>query len=102
MMTSNHQVINDIHNNVPVFRPTFEEFKDFNKYVEYIESQGAHKIGLAKIIPPKEWIPRKNGYDDLADFKIKTPISQRVEGKEGIYTQYNIQQRSMRLSEFRH
>jgi [histone H3]-trimethyl-L-lysine9/36 demethylase len=32
------------------FRPTFEEFKDFNKYVEYMESQGAHEAGLAKVI----------------------------------------------------
>jgi jumonji domain-containing protein 2 len=86
--------------NVPVFRPTMEEFKNFSSYIDYIESQGAHKIGLAKIIPPDEWIPRKNGYSDLGDFKIKTPISQHVEGKEGIYTQYNIQQRSMSLAEF--
>lgn len=26
-----------------------EEFKDFNKYVAYIESQGAHRAGLAKV-----------------------------------------------------
>lgn len=32
-----------------VFRPTWEEFKDFGKYVEYMESQGAHKAGLAKV-----------------------------------------------------
>ena len=92
----------DSHNSsVPVFRPTIEEFKDFVNYVNYIERQGAHKIGLAKIIPPKEWCPRKDGYVDLDNFKIKNPISQRVEGKEGIYTLYNIQQRSMRLSEFK-
>ena len=39
--------------NIPqimVFRPTMEEFKDFNKYVLYMESQGAHKAGLAKVI----------------------------------------------------
>jgi jumonji domain-containing protein 2 len=85
---------------VPVFRPTIDEFKNFNKYIEYIESQQAHKIGLAKIVPPKEWCPRKKGYTNLEDIQIKTPISQRVEGKEGIYTQYNIQQRSMTVGEF--
>jgi jumonji domain-containing protein 2 len=36
----------------------------------------------------------------LKDFKIKTPITQRVEGKEGIYTQYNIQHKGLTLSEF--
>lgn len=33
-----------------VFRPTWDEFKDFTKYVEYMESQGAHKAGVAKVI----------------------------------------------------
>lgn len=86
---------------VPVFRPTYEEFKDFNKYINYIESQGAHKIGLAKIIPPVEWCPRKSGYSDLSNIKIKTPISQVVEGKEGIYNQYNIQQKPLTIEEFK-
>lgn len=38
--------------NIPkimVFRPTWEEFKDFEKYVAYMESKGAHKAGLAKV-----------------------------------------------------
>jgi hypothetical protein len=34
---------------IMVFRPTYEEFKDFSKYVEYMESVGAHKAGLAKV-----------------------------------------------------
>ena len=34
---------------IMVFRPTWEEFKDFNKYIHYMESQGAHKAGLAKV-----------------------------------------------------
>lgn len=38
--------------NIPkimTFRPTWEEFKDFNKYITYIESQGAHKAGICKV-----------------------------------------------------
>ena len=38
---------------IMVFRPTMKEFKNFSKYVKYMESQGAHKGGVAKIIPPK-------------------------------------------------
>lgn len=34
---------------IMVFRPTWEEFKHFEKYVEYMESKGAHKAGLAKV-----------------------------------------------------
>lgn len=37
---------------IMTFRPTMEEFKDFNKYVAYIESQGAHRAGLAKVGAP--------------------------------------------------
>ncbi|BFZ16512.1 hypothetical protein BsWGS_19551 [Bradybaena similaris] len=84
---------------IMVFRPTFEEFKDFKQYIHYIESQGAHKMGLAKIIPPKEWVPRKTGYDDL-DLMIPAPIEQVVTGQQGLYTQYNVQKKAMHVKEF--
>ena len=34
---------------IMVFRPTMEEFKDFSRYIEYIESCGAHRAGLVKV-----------------------------------------------------
>ena len=34
---------------IMVFRPTMEEFKDFTRYIEYIETLGAHRAGLAKV-----------------------------------------------------
>lgn len=34
---------------IMVFRPTYEEFKDFNRYIHYMESQGAHQAGIAKV-----------------------------------------------------
>ena len=78
---------------MPVFRPTMTEFKDFAKYIDSLEVAGAHKVGLAKIIPPPgEWVARQKGYDDLegpdSSIRIQNPISQLVEGKEGIYVQY--------------
>ncbi|XP_049274936.1 lysine-specific demethylase 4B isoform X3 [Rhipicephalus sanguineus] len=85
---------------IMVFRPTLEEMQDFSKYLEHMESMGAHKAGLAKIIPPKEWIPRKGGYDDI-DMEIPSPISQVVSGGQGLYQQYNIQKKSMSVKEFR-
>lgn len=33
-----------------VFRPTWDEFKDFAKYIDHMESKGAHKAGLAKVL----------------------------------------------------
>lgn len=85
---------------IMVFRPTLEEMQDFSKYLEHMESMGAHKAGLAKIIPPKEWIPRKGGYDDI-EMDIPSPISQVVSGGQGLYQQYNIQKKSMTVKEFR-
>jgi len=90
---------------IMVFRPTWEEFKDFNQYVKKIEGQGAHKGGLAKIIPPKEWMPRKNGYNlktqkDIADMKIPAPICQVVTGNRGVFQSINVQKRSMKVKDF--
>jgi hypothetical protein len=39
---------------IPVFRPTMEEFGDFEGYMEKIEPWG-RRSGIVKVIPPKEW-----------------------------------------------
>ncbi|TRZ03335.1 hypothetical protein DNTS_027492 [Danionella cerebrum] len=85
---------------IMTFRPTMEEFKDFGKYIAYIESQGAHRAGLAKVIPPKEWKPRRC-YDTIEDMMIPAPIMQVVTGQSGLFTQYNIQKKSMTVAEYR-
>uniref|UniRef100_A0AAG5DPH8 [histone H3]-trimethyl-L-lysine(9) demethylase n=1 Tax=Anopheles atroparvus TaxID=41427 RepID=A0AAG5DPH8_ANOAO len=87
---------------IQVFRPTWEEFKDFPKYIEYIESQGAQNAGLAKIIPPPEWKPRKKGYnlDDL-NLMIPAPICQVATGKQGLYQQINIQKNALTVKQFK-
>ncbi|XP_051983171.1 lysine-specific demethylase 4C-like isoform X1 [Xyrauchen texanus] len=85
---------------IMTFRPTMEEFKDFNQYLVYMESQGAHRAGLAKVIPPKGWKPRSN-YDDIDDFVIQAPIQQMVAGQSGLFTQYNIQKKPLTVQEFR-
>uniref|UniRef100_A0A182LTV5 [histone H3]-trimethyl-L-lysine(9) demethylase n=1 Tax=Anopheles culicifacies TaxID=139723 RepID=A0A182LTV5_9DIPT len=86
---------------IMVFRPTWEEFQDFPAYIDYMESKGAHKAGLVKVVPPPEWVPRKQGYD-IKDINvtIRTPISQVVSGRQGLYQQLNIQKRSMTVQEF--
>jgi len=90
---------------IMVFRPTWEEFKDFNKYLAHIESLGAHKGGLAKIIPPREWVPRKSGYNlkterKLAKLKIPRPICQVVNGNRGVFQSINIQKKKMTVEEY--
>ncbi|XP_073688515.1 uncharacterized protein [Garra rufa] len=85
---------------IMTFRPTMEEFKDFGKYVAYIETQGAHRAGLAKVIPPKEWKPRRS-YETIEEMVIPAPIMQVVTGQSGLFTQYNIQKKSMTVGEYR-
>uniref|UniRef100_A0A182JI09 [histone H3]-trimethyl-L-lysine(9) demethylase n=1 Tax=Anopheles atroparvus TaxID=41427 RepID=A0A182JI09_ANOAO len=86
---------------IMVFRPTWEEFQNFSAYVHYMESKGAHKAGLVKVVPPPEWVPRKQGYDiNDINVNIRTPISQVVSGRQGTYQQLNIQKRAMTVLEF--
>ncbi|XP_062284985.1 lysine-specific demethylase 4C isoform X2 [Scomber scombrus] len=85
---------------IMTFRPTMEEFKDFNQYLAYMESQGAHRAGLAKVIPPKGWKPRRT-YDDIDELMIDAPIQQMVAGQSGLFTQYNIQKKPLNVAEFR-
>ncbi|XP_077190182.1 lysine-specific demethylase 4A [Paroedura picta] len=85
---------------IMTFHPTVEEFKNFSRYIAYIESQGAHRAGLAKVVPPKEWKPRAC-YDDIDELVIPAPIQQVVTGQSGLFTQYNIQKKAMTVREFR-
>jgi len=54
---------------------------------------------VAQIIPPAEWVPRRNGYDEL-DVMIPAPIVQEVYGSQGLYTQYNIQKKAIHVKDF--
>ncbi|XP_073201433.1 lysine-specific demethylase 4C isoform X13 [Lepidochelys kempii] len=85
---------------IMTFRPSMDEFREFNKYLAYMESKGAHRAGLAKVIPPTEWKPRKH-YNDIDDLVIPAPIQQMVTGQSGLFTQYNIQKKPMTVKEFR-
>ncbi|XP_026722604.1 lysine-specific demethylase 4C isoform X2 [Athene cunicularia] len=85
---------------IMIFRPSMDEFRDFNKYLVYMESQGAHRAGVAKVIPPKEWKPRKH-YNDIEDLIIPAPIQQKVTGQSGLFIQYSIKQKPMTVKEFK-
>lgn len=73
---------------IPVFRPNWDEFKDFSKYIHQIEQLVGNKDGLAKIVPPKEWKPRASGYSmvEIGEISIPSPRSQVVRAyRNGIY-----------------
>lgn len=39
---------------VPVFKPSLDEFRDFNLFMRSINSYGM-QAGIVKIVPPREW-----------------------------------------------
>uniref|UniRef100_A0A8C9PJH7 JmjN domain-containing protein n=1 Tax=Spermophilus dauricus TaxID=99837 RepID=A0A8C9PJH7_SPEDA len=84
---------------IMTFHPTMGEFSEFNNYIAYMESQGAHRAGLAKVIPPKEWRARQS-YDDVSDILIATPLQQVVSGKAGMFTQYHKKKKAMTVGEY--
>eukprot|EP00092_Neocalanus_flemingeri_P022708 GFUD01024628.1.p1 GENE.GFUD01024628.1~~GFUD01024628.1.p1 ORF type:complete len:625 (+),score=158.35 GFUD01024628.1:38-1912(+) len=61
------------------FYPTMEELASFDTYVAHMESQGAHKAGIARIVPPKNWTARKAGYDPAeVNIVIDNPVQQNI------------------------
>jgi jumonji domain-containing protein 2 len=89
-----------LEGDIMVFTPTMEEFRNFPSFVSYMEAQGAHDRGIAKIIPPKEWSPCRD-YQKVEDFKISTPVSQFVTGQQGSYQMYNIQKKTLTFPQFK-
>ena len=57
-------------------------------------------LSLSQVIPPKGWKPRRC-YDTIEDMVIPAPIMQVVTGQSGLFTQYNIQKKSMTVGEYR-
>uniref|UniRef100_A0A7S2WRG2 JmjC domain-containing protein n=1 Tax=Mucochytrium quahogii TaxID=96639 RepID=A0A7S2WRG2_9STRA len=76
---------------VPVFRPSFDEFRDFNAFMEKIEKdEDAKECGLVKVIPPREfwsWKMEPNPFEgkekELA--RVIQPVKQFVSGRKGSY-----------------
>lgn len=90
---------------IQTFYPTWEEFKDFNTYILQLEEMGAHEAGICKIVPPKEWCPRRNrdfSNKSIGDYFIKSPILQKISRvREGAYVVTNVRQPGLTVEEFR-
>ena len=58
-------------------------------------------IFYQQIIPPKEWVPRKEPFDiEKCDLKINDPIEQVVNGNRGIYNCINMRKKSISARDF--
>ncbi|XP_075823645.1 lysine-specific demethylase 4D-like [Microtus pennsylvanicus] len=99
-MSTEHRGPQSTGSAIMTFCPTMSEFSDFRKYIAYMESQGAHRAGLAKVIPPKEWRARQS-YEDVSDMVIGTPLQQVVSGRAGVFTQFHKKRKAMTVGQYR-
>ena len=58
---------------IPVFKPSWYEFCDFEKYMEAIQPWGM-RSGIVKIQPPKEWSVLTLFYDYNSSFYFILPF----------------------------
>ncbi|RIA98904.1 JmjC domain, hydroxylase-domain-containing protein [Glomus cerebriforme] len=70
---------------IPVFKPTYEQFKNFKEFIMAVRPYGMNS-GIVKIIPPKEWTDTlpKDLSVQLEKIVIDNPIKQeftKVDGK---------------------
>lgn len=82
---------------------SMDQFRDFYSYINRIDRWGM-RSGIVKIIPPKEWteqLPhlgqeslRTDGEGQmLRNAKIKSPISQVIQGSRGLFRVMNVAKR---------
>ncbi|CCC68568.1 hypothetical protein NCAS_0B04840 [Naumovozyma castellii] len=82
-----------IEDGIPIFKPTFQEFKDFYKFMEAINKFGMQS-GIVKVIPPTEWLKLLDNppsVEALQGIKIKNPIEQEISGTHGLFMSNNIE-----------
>ncbi|KJK81482.1 hypothetical protein H634G_02741 [Metarhizium anisopliae BRIP 53293] len=80
----------DWSGSVPIFRPTWHQFKDFQKFMKKVDRYGM-KSGIIKIIPPREWKDAQPPLDELVKhIRVREPIKQDIMGSNGTYRQVNI------------
>ncbi|KAL4244558.1 JHDM3 histone demethylase family protein [Abortiporus biennis] len=80
---------------IPVFKPTVDEFADFETYMNRIECWGM-RSGIVKVIPPKEWTDALPSIlPQLGDVKVKSPIEQVMLGQRGLFRAQNIEKRKV-------
>ncbi|KAJ5226240.1 hypothetical protein N7468_007465 [Penicillium chermesinum] len=87
---------------IPVFKPTMDQFRDFQWYISKIDKYGM-QTGIVKVVPPKEWLEAQKPLDEqVKSIRVKNPIMQEFHGSHGTYTQANIErQRTYNLPQWK-
>ncbi|CEP63301.1 uncharacterized protein LALA0_S07e07030g [Lachancea lanzarotensis] len=80
-------------NGVPVFRPNYDDFRDFHEYMVKVNKYGK-RSGIVKVIPPEEWVSQLEkplGPETLQKIRIKSPIQQHFNGSKGVFVVQNVE-----------
>lgn len=89
----------------PTVYPTYDEFKDFQTYVNKLDQDSLAKgHGAVKVVPPKEWKATKNSIEAKFDgLKVIGPIEQNFHSHsmKGFYEMVLIQKKSMKLLDYK-
>ncbi|WRT65470.1 uncharacterized protein IL334_002413 [Kwoniella shivajii] len=76
---------------IPVFKPTMEEFQDFEAYATATTEWGQYS-GIVKIVPPEEWTAAVPPISKatLSTQTIRVPIQQNIFGSSGLFRIANV------------
>ena len=76
---------------IPVFQPTWEQFKRFDLFVQEVHAVGAF-FGLMKVKPPPEHTPNRSKYQDkdIQTMFVHTPVVQHVHSVSGLTGAYQV------------
>lgn len=76
---------------IPVFKPSMEEFLDFEGYARKTTAWGQYS-GIVKVIPPAEWIESVPPItkSSLASVRVTDPIQQNLIGSSGLFRIANV------------
>ncbi|GIL53254.1 hypothetical protein Vafri_8903 [Volvox africanus] len=81
----------------PVLHATLDDIqKPFEAFIEKHENK-ISQAGIAKIVAPDGWSPRRQGYSDDLDFIIERPIRQHATGSRGLYRGLYIEETPLSL-----
>lgn len=90
---------------VPVFKPDYETFRDFYKFMCEVNKYGM-KSGIIKIVPPEQWVDKvafPPSAETLQKIKIKTPIQQHISGSKGVFVVQNVEKpKSYNVIQWKH
>ena len=88
---------------IQTFNPTWDEFNHFPSYIEKMIQWGAHKAGLAKVIPPPEWKHHAQYDFNVEEMVIEKPIEQSFRQlSHGVFEAHNVaQKKSIKVKELK-